>query len=117
MHEISIAQGIINAVKSRLTESEVGRVKVVKVRLGDLAGVDKTSLTYGFEITRAATPMKTARLEIEKVPVVCRCRECEVGFDTGRYLTICPNCGKTSIELVAGNEVDIFEIELDGDPE
>ena len=44
MHELSIAEGIIEIVERTAAANNVGRVKKVRVAIGELAGVDIPSL-------------------------------------------------------------------------
>lgn len=113
MHEISIAQGLIRTVEEHLPENGTQRVKSVRVRLGDFAGVNRESLTMGFELSREGTAVANASLEIEIVPGVCRCKNCRAQFEVGRYITICPHCGLSTVEVLSGNELDLTEIELE----
>ncbi len=114
MHELSIAQSIVKAVKRRLPEGERRGVKSVRLKVGGLAGVNTESLEFCFGIASEGTAVQGARLEIENVPAVCLCRNCGSGFEAGRHVTVCPNCENPRVELVSGDELDLVEVELAG---
>ena len=48
MHELSIAEGIIEVVERTARQNEVTRVKKVRVAIGELAGVDIPSLRFAW---------------------------------------------------------------------
>ena len=62
MHELSIAEGIIEIVERTANANHVRHVKTVRVSIGELAGVDIPSLEFAWCV-RAALP-KTQNLKL-----------------------------------------------------
>ncbi|MBW2634696.1 MAG: hydrogenase maturation nickel metallochaperone HypA, partial [Deltaproteobacteria bacterium] len=79
MHEMGIAMQIIEIATAAIPAEE-GDVKVARVNLkvGKLAAVVADSLRFCFEIAAKETPLEGAELGIEEIPVVARCKECDV---------------------------------------
>jgi hydrogenase nickel incorporation protein HypA/HybF len=111
MHELSMVQSIMDAVRRQLPPGENRPVKSVTLMLGELARIVPESLAYCFEIASAGTELQGAKLKIRNVPIRCRCPMCTAGFEVGRYLTICPHCGNSGVELLSGNEMHLVEVE------
>lgn len=64
MHELSIAEGIIEIVERTANANHVRHVKTVRVSIGELAGVDIPSLELpGSQCVRAAS-LKTPNLKL-----------------------------------------------------
>ncbi len=49
MHELSIADSILGAVRTEAARRPGARVAKVGLRLGELSGVDRESLSFCFE--------------------------------------------------------------------
>ncbi len=68
MHELSLAQSIVRLVQRHLPASEHRKVKSVKVRIGEQAGIAGDSLAFCFRLAGEGTVMKDATLELEAGP-------------------------------------------------
>ena len=56
MHELSIAQSIVEAVEIRAAECNATRVKHVRLRIGEANGIVNDSLTFCFEMVASTQP-------------------------------------------------------------
>jgi hydrogenase nickel incorporation protein HypA/HybF len=115
MHEMSIAQNLLEMIRDQLSELELNsaRVKVVRMRIGEMAGVLPDSLQFCFGVASEGTAAQGARLAFEEIPIKCRCRNCGTDFGVECYVFICPKCGSPDVYLLSGNELDVVELELD----
>ena len=66
MHEMSIAEGIIEIVERTAGRSGVTRVKEVRIEVGELAGVDISSLEFAWVSVTRGGPAEGSRLVIER---------------------------------------------------
>jgi len=113
MHELSVAQGIVDIIGQYVPPAQHRSVRVVRVRVGDLAGVVPDSLAFCFTAVTAGTPMAGALLEIEHVPFTIRCNACGSESTTEPGLAICPLCGSTDTRITAGTELQVMTIDVD----
>lgn len=111
MHELSLAQGIIDIVREHAPGS--GVVRSVKVRVGEVSGVVIDSLEFCFGAITKETPLEHARLDIERLPFVVSCRSCSRESRTEPGFPLCPNCGSAETSIVSGTELQVVEIEVD----
>lgn len=111
MHELSIAENILEIVKENL--STTGSVKKVKVRIGKLANVIPDSLDFCFSAIAKGTLFEDAKLEIESVNIVAHCENCGSDSEVESYLFQCKKCGNADMKIIAGNELQVVEIEID----
>lgn len=112
MHELSIAQNVIEIVQQNLPPAPHPPVRVVKMRVGEMAGVVVDSLEFCFSALVLDTPLEGARLEVEQVPVVAHCRKCELQFEVEHCAFACPWCDNLEIEVISGRELQVVEVEL-----
>ncbi len=113
MHELSIAQGILEIVQQYVEPAQAAAVRGVKVRVGRLAGVVADSLEFSFSAVVADTPWQSARLEIVNVPTTGECRGCGNQFEVEDVAFCCPACESTDVRLVSGTDLQVVEIELE----
>src|SRR5207253_10710589 len=77
MHELSIAQSIVEVVEARAAEYNAVRVKGVRLKIGEASGVVTDSLTFCFEMLASLEPtLAGAQLLIDIVPHRAHCHHC-----------------------------------------
>jgi hydrogenase nickel incorporation protein HypA/HybF len=112
MHELGIAQNILEIVQQSVPPEQAPDVRWVRMRIGPLSGVVPDSLDFCFSVIIGDTAMPQARLAIEQVPLAFRCKDCRHEFQAGDLAFKCPACGSSGMEMIAGKELEIVEIEL-----
>jgi hydrogenase nickel incorporation protein HypA/HybF len=117
MHEMSVAQNIIDIVRQAVPPARAAAVTSVRLRLGSLSGVVAESLAFCFEALVADTVMSRARLAIERVPTACDCRACGARFEPAALIFFCPSCGSGDVRLVSGRDLQVVDVELDDVPD
>lgn len=70
MHELSIAEGIIDIVERTARANNVRRVKRVEAAVGELAAVDPAALFFAWESVRKGGPADAAELVLTPVPPI-----------------------------------------------
>jgi hydrogenase nickel incorporation protein HypA/HybF len=108
MHELGIAQAIVEQVSER---AQGARVLRVVLEVGKLAVVLPDALQFCFDLAAQETPVAGAVLEIIEVPGRARCRECGGAVQLERPFGRC-ECGSTSLEWLSGEELIIKEFEV-----
>ncbi len=112
MHELSIAQDILDIVRQHVPSEKPHQVQTVKIRIGDMAGVVPDSLEFCFNAIISNTSIEGAALVIEHVPVVVRCMQCKKEHSLDHLAFYCPFCNSTDVQMVSGNELQVVEIEV-----
>ena len=112
MHELSIAQNILEIVKQNVPVHELCDVKSIKVKLGEMSGVVTESLEFCFQAMTSETELNGAVLDIEKIPFVIKCNSCNKTSTNDVGIRICQNCGSSDTEIVSGIEMQVVEVEL-----
>jgi hydrogenase nickel incorporation protein HypA/HybF len=113
MHELSIAQSIVDIVTEHLPDEEGGKVRTVRLRLGAMAGVVPDSLEFCFGAITEGTRLAGAQLEIEHIPLRAHCTACGSDGEIEPTLFACSACGGTSLTVISGRELQVREIEME----
>ncbi|GAB6148215.1 hydrogenase nickel incorporation protein HypA [Stetteria hydrogenophila] len=128
MHEWAIAEALVREVEAGLRRN--GRVRRVKVILGELQNIDVDVLKQYVEMMIGEVA-PGVRVEYEVEPTVFRCRRCghtwtlsdlKLGDEEREYIHFvpesvhahvkCPRCGSRDFEVVQGRGVRlVFEVE------
>lgn len=111
MHEMSIAQSIMDIVLEESRRHGLNQVKTIKLQVGAMAAVVPESLTFCFDLLSRDSLVEGAVLEIETLPVVARCSACDILFQVENQSFLCPECGEPTLDLVSGRELSLMSIE------
>jgi hydrogenase nickel incorporation protein HypA/HybF len=68
MHELSIANSVLEAVQKEMTRRPRARLTKIGLRIGEFSGVEESSLRFCFEVLVRDTEMRAAVLDIERGP-------------------------------------------------
>ncbi len=113
MHELGIAQSIVEAVLKKMQSEGYRGVSKIGLRIGGLTDIVPDALEFGYEASVRDTPLAATQLVIETIPVQGTCRACSRNFVIEDYLFICPDCGGQDIAMTQGDELEIAYIEID----
>ncbi len=109
MHELSIAQAIVDVAARHAGERDVARVHV---RIGHLRQVVRSALEFSFELCAHGTPVEGAALELEVIPISVACRSCRTDSRPGGFPLACGACGGLAVDVVRGEELQVESLEL-----
>jgi len=112
MHEMGIANSILEAVRTEMARRPESRATGVGVRIGELAAIDSESLRFCFDALKRDTELTGLALEIEIRPRIHRCRECGKEFKVRDYDFECPGCHAFLSECVSGDELELMYVEV-----
>ncbi|MFO0804300.1 MAG: hydrogenase maturation nickel metallochaperone HypA [Gemmataceae bacterium] len=113
MHELSIAVSIVESATAAAERAGARSVTVVRVRIGELAGVHPESLQFHFSEAVRNTLLENARLVIEPVPVALNCPACGLETELGEPLRfVCSSCGEPTGNVIRGRELEVDSIEV-----
>jgi hydrogenase nickel incorporation protein HypA/HybF len=113
MHEMSIAESVLQILEEKAPVEGYSRVKVVWLEVGQLAGVEPESLRFCFDAVTRESIAGDARLEIIETPGQGRCLECCSTVAISTVLDPCPHCGSLQVEVTGGNEMRVRELEVE----
>ena len=113
MHELSVAENIVEIVHQYVPAAERPLVRRVFALVGQQSGIVADSLVFGYQAITAGTDLERSTLEIEHVPFVIRCHDCERESSPELGGRICVHCQSMNTSVLSGTELRIKEIETD----
>ena len=108
MHELAIAESVIEAVRDKTGERTV---LTVRLEVGRLSGVLVDSLQFCFMLAAADTPLAGAELQIHQPAGVARCASCGAEFEVTDLILLC-ECGSFDVEVLTGQQLLINSVEV-----
>ncbi len=109
MHELGITQNIVAIVTEH---SQDTKVKRVLLEIGKLSAIMPDAIRFCFDICTVDTLLEGATLEILETPGLAKCRQCGAEISLEQPFGIC-HCGSIQLDLMAGEELKIKEIEIE----
>ena len=112
VHELSIAQSLVEAVLQETKDRGPGCVLSVRTTVGGLTHIQPENLEFWYEELTRDTPLAGSQLVVEKQPVAVRCRQCGREFEVVANCFVCPDCGIADVRLTGGDELTLESIEV-----
>jgi hydrogenase nickel incorporation protein HypA/HybF len=112
MHEMSLAEGMLQLVEDGARRNAAHAVKAVRLEIGALAKVEVDALRFCFDAVTHGTLAEGARLEIVATPGAAWCMPCGERVAIARLGDACPRCGSYQLQVVAGEAMRVVEIEI-----
>lgn len=114
MHELTLANSLVELAASYAARHGAARIRRINIRLGQLCGIAR-ALYFCFEPASRGTPCEGAELHIAEVPLSIQCESCGgVKHPRSAFNLTCPDCGRRSRKVITGREMELVSIELDG---
>jgi hydrogenase nickel incorporation protein HypA/HybF len=113
VHEYSLVLSLIEQVQEEARGHRARVVHRVRIKVGELAGVEPELLSYAFEIARQGSVCEKAELDVEFVPAEWACTGCAKPIGRGKALQ-CEECGQPG-KLRAGGEITFESMDLEVD--
>ena len=120
MHELSMAQGIINAVLDTANENNATEVTEVTVEVGRLAMINPEQLQFILGVLVENTIMEDAEIKFEEIPAEILCYDCDfkgeaILDDKDHYAPMvkCPKCDSLSVETLNGKDIVVKNIVIE----
>ena len=113
MHELSVAQNIVEILNENIARYECSRVKTVLLEIGEYSGIIPDSLKFCFDSIKSDTPFGKAELKIKNIPFRMHCNACKSETGNNFGMRICGKCGGQDTEIISGTEMKITDVEID----
>lgn len=113
MHEISLAESVVQLIGEAAIKEKFSRVKTVWLEIGKLSHVDAEAMQFCFDSVSEQTLAEGAILKI--IPVAGRgyCSNCAHEVLIDQLYDPCPLCDSFGVSPVAGTEMRVKELEVE----
>ncbi|HWI65485.1 MAG TPA: hydrogenase maturation nickel metallochaperone HypA [Symbiobacteriaceae bacterium] len=114
MHELSLAQSLMDVVVESAAREGISRVRRINIIIGEWSAIIPDALTGSFEMLAAESGglFAQAELNITKRPAMGQCKACGAEFPAEAHGLICPQCGSAA-RLLTGLELAVDSYEGD----
>ncbi len=111
MHEYSIVASLMERVEAEAQSRRATAVHHIRVRIGELAGIEPDLFATAFEMCREHSICAGAELEIVPAETHWQCPGCGAEITPGAILQ-CPECSLPA-RLAGGHEILLERIEME----
>ena len=112
MHEMSLAESIIQIAEDTARSNGGARISVVLLEVGRLAGVELDALRFCFDAASRSSLADGATLVIEQPDGSAWCMPCSVSVPLANLGDPCPRCGSYQLQVTGGTELRVREVEI-----
>jgi hydrogenase nickel incorporation protein HypA/HybF len=112
MHEMSLAEGVLQLIEDAAHEQEFEKVTTVWLEIGQLSGVEIEAMKFCFDAVTRDSIAEGAKLEIIALPGVGWCMECSMAVPMSEVFGECPQCGSHQMQVTGGTEMRVKELEV-----
>jgi hydrogenase nickel incorporation protein HypA/HybF len=113
MHEMSIAQSLIDIIKEEMEKHDAKILRAVHLNVGQMTAIVPEALSFCFEVITSGTELEGARLIMDIIPLKGYCPGCQTEFEIRDYTFLCPYCESSKIQTIGGQDLSIVEMEVD----
>jgi hydrogenase nickel incorporation protein HypA/HybF len=113
MHEMGIANSVLEAVRTEMGRHPGTYPCKVGVRIGEMAAIDQDALRFCFEAIIHETDLESLELGIEVCPRRHRCQLCGHELVVRDYDFRCPQCASLETICIGGDELELAYLEVE----
>ncbi|MDQ2089736.1 hydrogenase maturation nickel metallochaperone HypA [Marimonas arenosa] len=112
MHEMALAEGVLRICEDHARRAGADKVVAVWLEVGALSHVDPDALAFSFTAVVKGTLADGARLEIARLPGRAWCHDCGQAVPVKSLVDACPECGGYKLQVTAGEDMRVKEMEV-----
>lgn len=112
MHELSLMEEVRRQALAAAAAEAAERIVTIRLRVGELAGVELEALRFAFPLVMQGTIAAGAELQIETEAAFCHCEPCGKPFPALHGSSDCPHCGSLSLQLLSGKDLRLVALEV-----
>lgn len=110
MHEMSLAEGILQIVEDTAARQGFKRVTEVRLEIGALSGVEAQALSFCMDVVLKGSVAEGARVELERIPGRGYCLGCGETVEIDALYDACPQCGSYQVQATGGTEMRVKDL-------
>ena len=112
MHELAIAESLIEQVSSQAQERGAKAVKSVTIKIGEYSGVCTEALTFAYAPLAEGTILEGSQLIIESSPFILYCPHCKKQWHPAQFRRSCEQCQSLDVQIISGRELNLVNMEV-----
>jgi hydrogenase nickel incorporation protein HypA/HybF len=113
MHEMSLAEGVLQLMEDAAVQQGFARVKAVWLEIGQLSAVEVEAMRFCFDVVVQGSLADGATLNIIELPGQGWCMQCAATVTISERFGACPQCGSYQVQPTGGTEMRVKELEVE----
>ncbi len=113
MHEMSLAQALVDQVIELAEKDGCRKVLSVDVSIGALSGVMREALEFCFPVVARGTLLESTILNVTEVPLKAECRDCRRITNPEPFEIECSHCGSMNLNVTEGKDFKLVSLEVE----
>jgi hydrogenase nickel incorporation protein HypA/HybF len=113
MHELSLAQALVDQIEDLAKREGATSVDRVTVVIGALSGVEREAFEFAYPIAAEGSVLEGSELLVEEAPARVHCEACGWEGATELAWMRCAECGAQDVRIISGKEFTIREVDLE----
>lgn len=110
MHEMSIAQSIVELAEEQARSRRSSVVEELELEIGRLAGVELQTLDFALESAVKGSMLEHATIVRCIIDGEGQCAECGHIFPMNALFASCPECNSWYVKIIKGRELRVKSI-------
>lgn len=110
MHEMSLAQSIVELAEEQARARHSEAVEELELEIGRLAGVELQTLDFALESAVKGSLLEHARIVRHIIDGEGQCTDCGCVFPMDALFASCPSCGSYCVKILKGKELRVKSI-------
>jgi hydrogenase nickel incorporation protein HypA/HybF len=112
MHEMALAQSMLEIVESAARTAGATRVTNVRLEIGALSHVAADALRFCFDVVTRGSLAEGATLTIDEPPGEAWCMPCAATVPLAQCGEPCPRCGSFQLAVTSGDDMRVKDIAI-----
>jgi hydrogenase nickel incorporation protein HypA/HybF len=113
MHEMAIGESLLEIIEEESCRQNYSKVSLVRLEVGALGHVEPEALRFCFDAVSRGTIAEGATLDIVTVGGAGWCLDCSKTVALAERFGACPECGHHHVQMTAGDDLRIKELEVE----
>jgi hydrogenase nickel incorporation protein HypA/HybF len=110
MHEMSIAESVLNLVEDCARREGLRRVREVRLEIGKLAAVEPEALRFCFDAVLRGSIADGASIAIDEPAGAAWCFPCSATVPIEARGDPCPRCGSAQLQVSSGTQMRVKDL-------
>ena len=115
MHELGVIERLFDICTRNAQANNATKIISVSLKIGEGSNLQEEWIQRYFDYLCEGTIAQGAKLIIERIPLMVKCKECLEEFHVDLRKTeraLCPKCSGTKFELISGREYMVDSMEI-----
>jgi len=113
MHEMSIAEGLIQSVLAAANQHNATRIQRVEIDVGQMRLIVPEAMRLAWQVITEGTIAAGSELTVIEIPMTARCKKCGRKFAPKIDEYLCPDCGQADVDILTGDDIILKSVVCD----